>query len=171
MDSGCGRFPVHRLKLAPQASHDSLIRQLRKMCQQVVVCKTPAPAFGSAEVLRLSKAEVLFARSSNRCLPSRPCCFPGFERLPPGAFRDNASSNPGSRCAISGNCRGIPGDILRLFLAFAGGIRSAAASGTPTHCKLSAEAGTSRAEKLSHKSGNAVLPYGALSHPGKRRRI
>ncbi len=99
-----------------------------------------------------------------------PALFPGFERLHRGEFRGNASSTPGSDCAISGNCRGIPGGILRLLSAFAGGIRSAAASGKPTHCKLSAEAGTSRTEKSSHNS-SAVLPYGVLSHPGRPRRF
>jgi hypothetical protein len=88
--------------------------------------------------------------------------FPGFGLLTRRAFRGTASSNPGSGCAISASCCGTLGDILRPLSTSAAGIRFAAAFDNQPHCKLPAAVGTSRAEKTSHNSGNAVLPYGAF---------
>ena len=85
----------------------------------------------------------------------------------PGVFRGTSSNTWGSGYAISARCPDTPGGILRPLSAFAAGIRSAAASDSPPHGKPPGEAGTLRAEKSSHNSGNAVLPYGALSHSGQ----
>jgi len=56
------------LELAGQASQDSFIRQLRKMRQQVVVCKIPSPAPCGAEVIRLQR----LSRKLSCCLQDRP---------------------------------------------------------------------------------------------------
>ena len=134
-------------------------------------------------LLRHSKAKPL---PRNALSPKLRCCLQDREqallpvpRLPGSSdfaadgirvlFRDTAASSQSFGCAISASCHGTPGGTPRLPSVFAAGIQSAAASGNPHHAKRPAEAGTSRVEKSSHNSGNAVLPYGALSHQKKTK--